>query len=67
MPTYDYKCPHCGCRFEIRVPVDKSDVVTCPECGVFADRQPSAPAFSLKGTGFYKNDYPKEKPSASDK
>lgn len=49
MPTHDYKCAHCPLAFEQRTPIDKADVVTCPTCGQFAERQPGAPSFTVKG------------------
>lgn len=49
MPMYDYKCSHCGNRFEELVfssSVPDEDIV-CPECGQQeAIRQLSAPNIS---------------------
>lgn len=36
MPTYDYKCEHCGFTFEKNVPIKDMDKPTeepCSECG----------------------------------
>jgi putative FmdB family regulatory protein len=59
MPTYDYKCPDCGCETEANVRLDERRFarVHCPDCGTWMTRQPSAPAIAFKGSGFYVNDY----------
>ena len=33
MPVYDYKCNHCGRRFELVTTISKRDEAKCPECG----------------------------------
>ncbi len=33
MPTYDYRCPDCGKKFDKFVPIAQRDDVACPECG----------------------------------
>lgn len=34
MPTYDYRCPSCGARFERFLRLHESDApVPCPQCG----------------------------------
>jgi len=33
MPLYDFKCEHCGHRFEKIVSMFKLKDVVCPECG----------------------------------
>ena len=47
--NYDFRCPKCGFTFEARVPSDQSRVAYCPECHATAERQPSAPAFTVQG------------------
>ena len=60
MPNYDFRCDTCGHVFENRVSFE-TKLVFCPQCHCEAARRlPSAPAFQLKGTGFYKNDYGKK-------
>jgi len=62
MPTYDYECPECGHREEILKKHSNTDInEVCPECGKFMQRLLSAPAFHLKGTGWYVTDYKKNK------
>lgn len=48
MPNYDFKCPKCGHRFEQNVPAE-SKAVFCPRCHDVAKKQPSAPAFHIRG------------------
>jgi len=58
MPIFAYRCDHCG--FEKDVLQKRSDplLTTCPSCGreAFA-RRLTAPAFQLKGSGWYVTDF----------
>jgi putative FmdB family regulatory protein len=57
MPTYDYKCPACGHRFENFRPMADPEA-DCPICGTKAERLISAGAgFLFKGSGFYITDH----------
>ena len=57
MPTYDYKCPGCGHRFEQFRPMTAPDT-NCPICGKKAKRLISAGSgFLFKGSGFYETDH----------
>ena len=61
MPIYEYECPKCG-RFEVVQKVSDKPLTKDPECcrndcPNKAERQISAAAFHLKGTGWYKTDY----------
>jgi len=57
MPTYDYKCPACGHRFECFQPMTDPEA-DCPICGAKAKRLISAGAGLLfKGSGFYITDH----------
>ncbi|MCP4581659.1 MAG: zinc ribbon domain-containing protein [candidate division Zixibacteria bacterium] len=57
MPTYDYKCPGCGYRFENFRPMTDPDM-DCPICGEKTERLISAGAgFLFRGSGFYITDY----------
>ena len=38
-------------------PSDDQIVVACPVCGGRMTRQPAAPAFALKGPGWFRTDY----------
>lgn len=58
MPIFAYRCENCG--FEKDVLQKRSDppLETCPSCGQAAFRkQISAPAFQLKGSGWYVTDF----------
>ncbi len=57
MPTYEYKCPGCGHRFECFRPMTGPDA-KCPVCGEKAKRLISAGAgFLFRGWGFYITDH----------
>jgi putative FmdB family regulatory protein len=57
MPTYEYKCPACGVRFEDFRPMLDADR-ECPVCGKKAQRIISPGAgFLFKGSGFYITDH----------
>lgn len=58
MPIFAYRCESCG--FEKDVLQKRSDppLESCPSCGKDAFRkQISAPAFQLKGSGWYVTDF----------
>ena len=62
MAIYEYSCPVCG-TFETFQKISEEPLKTCPECaknGVESKVEGliSAPAFHLKGSGWYKTDYP---------
>ncbi len=58
MPTYEYRCPECGNRFEKFQRMTEQPVAECPRCGAAAERRLSAGAGLLfKGSGFYITDY----------
>ena len=59
MPLYEYKCQSCGKTFEVIQKFADEPLKTHPECGGVVDRLFSAPAFHLKGTGWYATDYGK--------
>jgi putative FmdB family regulatory protein len=59
MARYDFRCATCRITTEVTASIGARDlvVVTCPVCGSRMARQPAAPAFKLKGAGFYRTDY----------
>jgi putative FmdB family regulatory protein len=59
MPLYEYKCGSCGKTFEVIQRFSDEPLKTHPECGGVVEKLLSAPAFHLKGTGWYATDYPK--------
>jgi putative FmdB family regulatory protein len=65
MPTYEYKCEKCGTVFEKRQRFSDQPLTAHPECGGPVHRLLSAPAFQLKGTGWYATDYAKGNANSS--
>jgi putative FmdB family regulatory protein len=59
MPLYEYKCQSCGKTFEVIQKFADEPLKTHAECGGIVERLFSAPAFHLKGTGWYATDYGK--------
>ena len=58
MPFYDYRCGECTHEFEVLQGVNDERLSVCPECSQAAlKRLVSAPAFSFKGSGWYKDLY----------
>ena len=56
MPLYEYQCPACG-NFEVIQKFADAPLSTCPTCGQNVSKLLSAPAFHLKGSGWYLTDY----------
>ena len=58
MPIYAYRCDACGHRQDVLQKMSDPTLTVCPACNAesFA-RQLSAPAFQLKGTGWYVTDF----------
>ena len=65
MPLREYQCEACGHRFEIIQKMSDPPVETCPKCGGAVHKLQAAPAFHLKGTGWYVTDYAKKDSSDS--
>lgn len=67
MPFYEYVCPSCGHEFEQLQKFSDAPLTHCPACHVEGlQKKISAPAFHLKGSGWYVTDFkdsakPKEK------
>lgn len=67
MPIYEYLCQSCGRRSEELQKISDPPLTTCGECGGVLEKQISAPAFHLKGSGWYATDYAdKSKSSGKD-
>ncbi len=64
MPTYEYERED-GTRFEIKQKITDDPLEVCPDTGQKVKRLLSAPAFHLKGTGWYKTDYASSSSSSS--
>lgn len=69
MPIYAYRCPDCGFEQDVLQKFSDAPLTVCPSCGgtSFA-KQLTAPAFQLKGSGWYATDFrdggAKKKPDA---
>lgn len=59
MPTYDYRCDHCGHAFSAQRRYDELAVSECPKCGKPPRKLVSSPAIVFKGSGWHINDYRK--------
>ena len=59
MPVYEYECGSCGGHFEATRKFSDPDLTSCMLCSAESIRKVlSAPAFVLKGSGWYATDYP---------
>lgn len=58
MPIYAYRCERCGHEQDVLQKLSDPALTVCPACGepAFAKRL-TAPAFQLKGTGWYVTDF----------
>ncbi|MCM2257862.1 MAG: zinc ribbon domain-containing protein [Vicinamibacteria bacterium] len=56
MPLYEYACPSCG-TFEVIQKFSDAALTECPKCAAAVEKLLSAPAFHLKGSGWYITDY----------
>ena len=72
MPLYEYQCKKCGKVVEAIQKFSDEPLKKHEKCGGKLEKQMSAPAFHLKGSGWYVTDYgkggviPKEPSSSSD-
>lgn len=58
MPIYAYRCSDCGFQQDVLQKISAPPLTTCPSCGHESfGKQLSAPAFQLKGTGWYVTDF----------
>ena len=58
MPIYEYQCEACGHVFDSLQKFSDEPLTTCPDCGAEAlKKMVSAPAFRLKGGGWYETDF----------
>ncbi len=68
MPMYEFICEECKNEQELICKVADANTVACPKCGhVPMKRRTSLSAFQLKGGGWYKDGYTKEKVPAKPK
>ncbi len=59
MPMYEYKCRKCGHVFELIQRFSDAPLTIHEVCGGELEKVVSAPAFHLKGSGWYATDYAK--------
>lgn len=59
MPIYEYECSKCGC-FEYSQSIKDAPLERCPKCRRRVHKLVSAPAFHLKGGGWYADGYAKK-------
>jgi len=58
MPIYAYRCQQCGHAKDVIQKFSDAPLTDCPACGADAFRkQLTAPAFQLKGGGWYVTDF----------
>lgn len=58
MPLFDYVCQSCSHEFEALQGINDDALSTCPDCGKEKlQKKVSAPAFTFKGGGWYKDLY----------
>lgn len=63
MPTYEYMCPRCNLRFELRQNFSAESVASCPKCQNGARRLFVPVPIIFKGPGFYVTDNRKDNPT----
>lgn len=62
MPIYEYRCDACGHTLDALQKISDPPLEACPECREPAlKRLVSAPAFRLKGGGWYETDFKSDK------
>ena len=62
MPVYQYLCPKCNLKFELKQSFLDESIVTCPKCQNGAQRLFSPVPVIFKGSGFYTTDNRKSRP-----
>lgn len=62
MPIYEYGCKACHREFEYEQRMSDPEKTVCEACGGELERLISRTAFSLKGSGWYKDLYSSAKP-----
>jgi putative FmdB family regulatory protein len=67
MPIYEYVCDQCGKKTEVIQSFKQAPPKACPHCGGKLKKMHSAPAFHLKGSGWYKTDYAAKREAGGEK
>lgn len=66
MPLYDYRCDHCGHRFEVRQGIKEDPLTVCPRCESSIRRVIHPVGIVFKGSGFYVTDNRRQSSTSSD-
>jgi putative FmdB family regulatory protein len=61
MATFDFKCPKCDAKQEVRIESGSIHAVYCLQCNTKMVRQWSPPGIKFKGKGFYSTDNKKRR------
>jgi len=56
VPIYQYHCPKCNLKFELKQSFSDESMVVCPKCRNGAQRLFSPVPVIFKGSGFYVTD-----------
>jgi len=64
MPAYQYLCPKCNLKFELKQSFSDESIVVCPKCQNRARRLFSTVPIIFKGQGFYVTDNRKGTPES---
>jgi putative FmdB family regulatory protein len=56
MPIYQYMCPKCNLKFELKGSFSDESIVACPKCQKGAQRLFASVPIIFKGSGFYATD-----------
>jgi len=65
MPIYQYHCPKCNLKFELKQSFSDESMVACPKCQNGAKRLFSPVPVIFKGSGFYVTDNRKVRPEST--
>ena len=65
MPVYQYLCPKCNLKFELKQSFSDDSIVACPKCQNGARRLFSTVPVIFKGSGFYSTDNRKSEPEST--
>jgi putative FmdB family regulatory protein len=66
MPIYTFVCQKCSHPFEVTLPFGSKKRPRCPRCGsAKTEKLIVPPAIHFKGSGFFKTDSQKSRPSAT--
>ena len=57
MPLYEYKCSHCGKKFEVIQKFADQPLTVHQDCGGEVEKLISLSSLQFKGTGWYVTDY----------